>query len=173
MSGKKSRDDVDQLLKDLSIGGLNYREFSAPQAAKLKLADKAAQAPVANLPKDAPAARTEPAVLLPETSLSPKPAPQATAPQAGLPPSAAPIAPAVTVTPGVARSVHESPLNFTFERLRRQVIAARATGPLLDLPLPPRQRVVPAPRLERLQQRALADVFAALVQAPAAKRHIS
>lgn len=166
MTDRKSTDDVQQLLKGKQLGDLQYREFTPPQAAHFALAGSKAAAPEAGLP----ASGGVPTRELPQAALPAQPAPARSGPIAGLPnaPSAnAPLAPAPTLP---RNTVHESPLNFTFERLRRQVIPARASGPLVDLNLPPRQREVMPSRFEMLQQRALTEVFKTLVHAPGTRR---
>ncbi|WP_028081473.1 hypothetical protein [Solimonas soli] len=178
MSDKKpGDDDVQQLLRDLQLGNLQYREFTAPTAAKLRLAGGKPQEPAVTLPADPAVVPAKPA---PDARLAAGVPPlSAAAPTPALPPAAAPRNAATrataldTTSPSVTTAVHESPLNFTFERLRRQVIPARAAVPQLNLQLPPRQRVILQPRLARLRQRALAEVFAALAQTPADKRQSS
>ncbi|MFT4047664.1 MAG: hypothetical protein QM661_13360 [Solimonas sp.] len=176
---KKPTDDVQQLLSGLSLGDLQYREFSAPNAAKLKLASRKPQAPAVNLPADAAAVPSKagpsaewpavpPLVVSPATNSIPTVVP-ASPPQR---PVAIPAnVPTLVAAPRAA--VHESPLNFTFERLRRQAIAQRAHHPLITLDLPPRARVALPARLDRLQQRALSEVFSSLTPRATVKRQTS
>lgn len=159
----KSSDDVQQLLRDLSIGGLQYREFAKPNAAHLRLAPNrpAVEAPAASPPSSAPPLQTPPLASLPQ-------------------PAAAPPLPGTEVGPAPARrpaatprAVHESPLNFTFERLRRQAIASRATPLQLDLKLPSRRRVTLPSRLDQLPKRSLPEVFSSLCRTAGDQRSIS
>ncbi|NGY03749.1 hypothetical protein [Solimonas terrae] len=163
MSDRKSSDDVQQLLRDKRLGDLQYREFAPTHAAQLKLADSKLRPPEPGLP--------------PVTAVPPAPAPSAALPDTPAPARSGPVAGLPSVPPRAQPSaeprsaVHESPLNFTFERLRRQVIPARANGPLIDLQLAPRHRAAAIPRLELLQQRSLADVFSTLQHASGTRRH--
>lgn len=163
----KSSDDVQQLLRDLSIGDLQYREFAKPQAARLRLAPNrpATPPPAASTPVG-PAAADE--------------APAAPAAEAAAPAAAAPLLPDAATRPAPVRSpaatpraVHESPLNFTFERLRRQAIPSRAAPLQLDLKLPSRTRATLPSRLDQLQKRSLAEVFGSLCRATSPQRNIS
>ncbi|WP_028007061.1 hypothetical protein [Solimonas flava] len=159
---------MQQLLRDLSIGDLQYREFAKPQAARLRLApNRSAEPPAAaSTSADPAAADAAPAA----------PAAEPAAPAA----VAAPLLPDTATRPAPARSpaatpraVHESPLNFTFERLRRQAIPSRATPLQLDLKLPSRTRATLPSRLDQLQKRSLAEVFGSLCRATSPQRNIS
>lgn len=166
MTERKSPDDVRQLLKGKQLGDLQYREFTAPQAAHLTLAGSKAAAPDPGIPPASALSLPElPKAALPEQAVAPRKGPIAGLPSA--PAVGATLAPTAPLSRG---TVHESPLNFTFERLRRQVIPARANGPLIDLNLKPRQRAVLPSRVEKLQQRTLSEVFNTLVQKPGAQR---
>ncbi|NKF23732.1 hypothetical protein [Solimonas marina] len=161
MPDRKSSDDVDQLMKDRRLGDLQYREFNPGHAATIKLADAAPLTPV-----DVPAAPSAP--LAPPVLVATE---RPTTPVVTLPTTLATERAGPTAAPAAPRAkVHESPLNFTFERLRRQAVPARAQGTLLHLQLPPRYRVTLPERLERLQQRTLRELFNGLNQPPAARQ---
>lgn len=165
MPDRKSSDDVEQLLKDKHLGDLQYREFTPSTAAHLTLASARGDAPEVTLPvTSAVPLKPAPAATLPAQPAAVRPEPAANLP-------AKPVAPAEAKPTASRATVHESPLNFTFERLRRQLIPARSKGPLITLQLAPRHRAAAAPRIERLQTRTLQDVFNTLGQTSAARRH--
>ncbi len=153
---KDSSDDVRQLFQDLRIEGMQYREF-----APAKLISEKPEAPQ---PAPAPVAvRANTPAPPPAKPVAAKPAPVEAVP----PPRAAdaPRPPRATA--------HESPLNFTFERLRRQV-AVRAQSPALSLDLPPRRRHAMPERVDPLAQRRMLEVFSALnAAAPVSQRNVS
>ncbi len=139
----KDFDDVGALMNQLDLGAIRYREFGAPKTSAQAVDEPPA---VAATPAPAPAPAEARAVATP-----PPAQPQVQAPVV-VAPADDPAKRLRTVTGG-------SPLNFTFERLRRQAIGTAGRTPTLMLNLPERY-AVSIDVLPRVGTRPLAEVFA-------------
>lgn len=152
MSAEKNFDDVGQLVDRLHLDGLKYREFGEHRPAQLKLA---VSAPAVLAPAAPAAVAAAPSVPTP----TPTPAPTPTAAVVNATePARAPVR-----VESSSRTI-ASPLNFTFERLRRQVIGSRVHAPVLQLQLTPRKAT--AQTDSSAKEKPVSELFARLSQSP-------
>lgn len=147
MSAEKNFDDVGQLVDRLHLDGLKYREFGEHRPAQLKLAVSA----------PAVTAAAAPAVAAAPSVPTPTPTPTAAVLHA-TEPARAPVR-----AESSSRTI-ASPLNFTFERLRRQVIGSRVHAPVLQLQLAPRKATAQAE--SSAKEKPVSELFARLSQSP-------
>lgn len=139
MSSNKDDNDVDALVAHLHLGAVRYREFGNPKASATPVpAAPAAPAPAAPVMTPAVAAKAPTPVSADDDGK------------------------------GLRSVTGNSPLAFTFERLRRQAIGSPLRKPYLSLDLPERHAwrpaAAPAPR-----QRQLSAIFAEIEASASAR----
>ncbi len=135
-SEKKPYNDVQELVSQLHIDGMQYREFSTPKPAAVRVVGGKAAPAAAPV---VPAAPVEAPARIERVS----------------------AAPAVDSAPLLRAVAPAAPLAFTFERLRRQALGSKSQAASIVIGLQARQ---PALRYERAPIRTLplAEVFARL-----------
>mgnify|MGYP000088376084 FL=1 len=143
-------DDVDHLMKALSLDGVRYRDFSGrAHPPKLKLISGRREA----LPAESSATPASPAAAPRNAPFMP--------PQA-IPPAAPPVVAATPVTPVAPEvmpaALPDESLQATFSRLIARAPAPQPRKLKLELQLPPRQPAVPASDVAR-EQPTLGSLF--------------
>ncbi|ULQ45368.1 hypothetical protein JN531_009525 [Flagellatimonas centrodinii] len=146
-------DDVDHLMKALSLDGVRYRDFSGrAHPPKLKLIGGRREA----LPAESSAASASPTEAPRSAPFMP---PQVVPPTAPPVAAAAPATPVVpTVTPVEPVALPDESLQATFSRLIARAPAPQPRKLKLELQLPPRQPAAPAPDVTR-EQPTLGSLF--------------
>ncbi len=145
MSTDKDYNDISQLVSQLHLDGLQYREFGTPRPAGIRV--------VAGLDHALPVGVEQKAVAvaapLPASPAMPTPTPT------------------LRAAPAQGAAVALAPLSNTFERLRRQAIGAGVPQVRLALELPMRAPVASVSEVvPRLRERPLSAVFASLETGP-------
>lgn len=156
-------DDVDHLMKALSLDGVRYRDFSGrANPPKLKLIGGRREALPAEPPALPPTAPAAPVAVAKGTRNAPFVPPQATPSTPPAAPQAAVTAPARTAAPVAAASdpvtLPDESLQATFSRLIARAPAPQPRKLKLELQLPPRQPAMPAIDAAR-EQPTLGSLF--------------